>query len=128
MLMSLPEFCHTGRTPAAVVLSVMADVIGFCGNFLVLSVMADVIGFCGNFLVLSHLSVMADVKPLLRRNYSSIYSVHCMHGSAPSDLSKLFTCLSAVPRRRPLVLMTALLTYYFSFQNCTAYMQTCGNI
>jgi hypothetical protein len=27
MLMSLPEFCHCGRTPAAVVLSVMTDVI-----------------------------------------------------------------------------------------------------
>jgi hypothetical protein len=36
--MSLPRFCHTGRTPAAVVLSVMADVIGFCGKLLVLSV------------------------------------------------------------------------------------------
>jgi hypothetical protein len=32
-----------GKTPAAVVLSVMADVIGFCGKLLVLSVMADVI-------------------------------------------------------------------------------------
>jgi hypothetical protein len=41
--MSLPEFCHTGKTPAAVVLSVMADVIGFCGKLLVLSVVADVI-------------------------------------------------------------------------------------
>jgi hypothetical protein len=28
---------HTGRTPAAVVVSVMADVIGFCGKLLVLS-------------------------------------------------------------------------------------------
>jgi hypothetical protein len=27
MLMSLPDFCHCGRTPAAVVSSVMADVI-----------------------------------------------------------------------------------------------------
>jgi hypothetical protein len=26
MLMSLPEFCHCGRTPAALVLSFMADV------------------------------------------------------------------------------------------------------
>jgi hypothetical protein len=41
--MSLPEFCHTGRTQAAVVLSVMADVIGFCSKLLLLSVMADVI-------------------------------------------------------------------------------------
>jgi hypothetical protein len=41
--MSLLEFCHSGRTPAADVLNVMADVIGFCGKLLVLSVMADVI-------------------------------------------------------------------------------------
>jgi hypothetical protein len=38
MLMSRPEFCHSGRTPAAVVLSVMAVVIRFCGKLLVLSV------------------------------------------------------------------------------------------
>jgi hypothetical protein len=44
MLMSLPEFCNTGRTPAAVVLSVMADVVGFYGKLLVLSV--DCYGRC----------------------------------------------------------------------------------
>jgi hypothetical protein len=34
----LPQWQNSGRTPAAVVLSVMADVIGFCGKLLVLSV------------------------------------------------------------------------------------------
>jgi hypothetical protein len=34
----LPVWQKPGRTPAAVVLSVMADVIGFCGKLLVLSV------------------------------------------------------------------------------------------
>jgi hypothetical protein len=50
-----PKYCHnafrgpnyySGRTPAALVLSVMglmADVIGFCVKLLMLSVMADVI-------------------------------------------------------------------------------------
>jgi hypothetical protein len=37
--MSLPESCQTGKTPAAVVLiSVVADVIGFCGKLLLLYV------------------------------------------------------------------------------------------
>jgi hypothetical protein len=40
-----------GRTPAAVVLSVMADVIRFCVKLLVLSVMADLIPLLANDVV-----------------------------------------------------------------------------
>jgi hypothetical protein len=54
MLMSLPEFCHSVRTPAALVLSVKTDVIGFCGKLLVAGVKC--------------VSIMADAIPLLVNN------------------------------------------------------------
>jgi hypothetical protein len=44
--MCLPEFCHNDRTPAAVVLSVMADVIGFCGELLVYVLSVKCYGRC----------------------------------------------------------------------------------
>jgi hypothetical protein len=72
--MSLPEFCHCGRTPAAVVLSVIADVIGLCVKLLVLSVKCY--GRCNT--AFNRLKIMRGVNGMGATAWVAPLIRHCM--------------------------------------------------